>query len=157
SISINAGYQAIDEKDATPRLAELSRIQFHMLTPWESSRHDYVTAEMALEYLARVKPRVLYVSFDETDDWAHDHRYDRVLDAIAEFDRFLEKLWGTLERMKEYRGQTTVIITSDHGRGSTLTDWNSHGQSVAGAERIWLAISGPDTPASIDSAKPEQR
>ena len=75
---------------------------------------------MALEYMHAVKPRVLYVSFDETDDWAHDHRYDRVLDSIAEFDGFLERLWNQIESMKEYRGHTTLIVTSDHGRGSSV-------------------------------------
>lgn len=156
AITINAGYQALDRAPSR-RLAELSRMQFNMLTPWDEARHDYITAAMALEYMAKVKPRVLCVSFDETDDWAHGRRYDRVLDAIAEFDRFLETLWNTIEHMKEYRGHTTLIVTSDHGRGSTLADWHDHGRAVAGAERIWLAIAGPDTPASLDAAQVEQR
>ncbi len=96
SISINAGYQAIDHP-RTPRLKELSELQFHVLSPWDEARHDYITGAMALEYMRTVKPRVLYVSFDETDDWALDHRYDRVLDSIAEFDGFLERLWTQIE------------------------------------------------------------
>jgi hypothetical protein len=158
SISINAGYQAVEGSRTPPRMAELSRMQFHMLTPWDEARHDYITAELAIEYLKAAKPRVLYVSFDETDDWAHDHRYDRVLDAIAEFDQFLERLWTTVQSMKDYRGNTTLIVTSDHGRGSTLEDWNGHGSKIEGADRIWLAIVGPDTPATGESnATAEQR
>jgi hypothetical protein len=154
SIVLNAGYQAIERP---PRLAELSRLQFHVLSPWDEARHDYITGAMALEYLHAIKPRVLYVAFDETDDWAHGHRYDRVLDSIAEFDGFLERLWNTVESMKEYRGHTTILITSDHGRGSTLADWSDHGRNVEGADRIWLAIIGPDTPAAESTGRVEQR
>jgi len=152
SIFINAGYQSIDDTRMPPPILELSRLQFHMLTPWDEARHDYITGAMGLEYLRAVKPRVLMISFDETDDWAHDRRYDRVLDAITEFDRFLERLWHTIESVKELRGRTTLIVTSDHGRGSTLADWHDHGKGVEGADRIWLAIIGPDTKASTAPA-----
>lgn len=153
SISINAGYQAFEESRVPRSIAELSRLQFHMLTPWDEARHDYITGQMALEYLKAVKPRVLYIAFDETDDWAHDRRYDRVLDAVSELDQFLERLWTTVQRMKEYRGRTTLIVTTDHGRGSTLEDWSSHGAKVPGADRIWLAIAGPDTAATGESTR----
>ena len=33
------------------------------------------------------------------------------------------------------------------GRGSTLEDWSDHGSKIQGAEYIWLAAMGPDTPA----------
>ena len=152
SIFINAGYQAIDRPDASARLAELSQLQFHLLTPWDEARHDFITGSMALDYMATDKPRVLYVAFDETDDWAHERRYDRVLDAVAEFDSFLERLMSAIEDSPEYRGHTTVIITSDHGRGGTVKDWFDHGNGVDGSGRIWLAITGPDLPAGAEPA-----
>ena len=89
----NAGYQRIQMQDASGRLEQLSRVQFETLTPWRNVRHDYVTFEMALEYLRTVKPRVLYIAFGETDDWAHDRRYDRVLDTAGYFDACLGLLW----------------------------------------------------------------
>lgn len=154
SITINAGYQAFEGPGVPAPIAELSRLQFHMLSPWDEARHDYITYQMGLEYLKAAHPRVLYIALDETDDWAHDHRYDRVLDAIADFDNFLERLWTTVQSMEEYRGRTTLIVTSDHGRGSTLEDWNTHGAKAQGAERVWLAILGPDTPATGESDAP---
>ena len=42
---------------------------------------------------------------------------------------------------------TTLVLTSDHGRGSTVDDWHSHSEKVQGADQIWTAIVGPDTPA----------
>ena len=59
SITINAGYQAFDQPNTPPRIADLSRLQFHMLSPWDEARHDYITYQMGLEYLQAVKPRVL--------------------------------------------------------------------------------------------------
>lgn len=146
TIFINAGYQD------SPSSPSLSRLQHTTLTPWDEARHDSFTFEMALDYLKSAKPRVLDISFDETDDWAHARRYDRVLDMIANIDGFLNRLWTTIQSMPEYRNSTTLIVTSDHGRGSTLADWSGHGRKVPGAEKIWLAIMGPDTPADGEIA-----
>ncbi len=144
SVTINAGYQPAA---GTPRMEDLSRIQMEALSPWSSVRHDYVTAEMAFEYVKKFKPRLLYLSLGETDDWAHDKRYDRVLQTAQYFDRSLERLWQLLQSMDEYRDRTTLLVSSDHGRGSQLSDWFEHGARVQGAEYIWLAALGPDTPA----------
>jgi hypothetical protein len=146
SIAINAGYQPADPT-ASPRAKELSALQFAARSPWDEARHDYVTFELALDYLRRERPRVLMISFDETDDWAHMRRYDRVIEAIQYFDQTLQTLWTTLQAMPEYRDQTTLVITCDHGRGDTLKDFSDHGAKVPGAEQVWLAIVGPDTPA----------
>jgi bisphosphoglycerate-independent phosphoglycerate mutase (AlkP superfamily) len=99
---------------------------------------------------------VLHIAFGETDDWAHEHRYDRLLASIGYFDRSLRKLWEALQSMPEYRGRTTMIVTSDHGRGGTLEDYGSHGAKVAGAEQIWLAAIGPDTPAKGEVETPAE-
>jgi hypothetical protein len=154
SIVINAGFQQFSDPPST-RIGDLSRMQFDLLTPWDGARHDYITFEMAIDYLRTEKPRLMYVAFDETDDWAHSKRYDRVLESIQYFDRCLERLWSTLQSMPEYRGKTSIVITSDHGRGSTIGDWDRHGAKVEGAEFIWVAIAGPDTPVNGELSKTE--
>jgi hypothetical protein len=90
---------------------------------------------------------VLFVGYGETDEWAHSGRYDRVLRSARAVDDYIAELWRTLQGMPEYRGTTSMIITTDHGRGSVGTTWRDHGEDVAGAENIWLAVIGPDTPA----------
>jgi len=144
AIVINAGYMPFD---GTPRLRELSELQFKARTPWDETRHDFVTAEMALEYMRAEKPRAIYITLGETDDWAHDRRYDRVLHAIQYFDETLRKLWEFVERTPGYKGATSIVVTSDHGRGATLQDYHGHGAKVVGAEQIWIAVMGPDTPS----------
>jgi len=61
-------------------------------------------------------------------------------------DGFIRDLWTTMQAMPDYAGKTTFIITTDHGRGSGLKAWRNHGAKVDGAEYIWVAVLGPDTP-----------
>jgi hypothetical protein len=98
-----------------------------------------------LDYVQSDKPRVLFVGYGETDNWAHQGRYDLVLDSAHRFDHFVKQLWDTMQAIPQYRGHTTFIITTDHGRGSGLTEWKEHGVEEKGSENIWIAVMGPDT------------
>ncbi len=146
TITINAGYEAWEGGNA--RMRDLSRAQMMALPPWDDARHDYFTFEMAMEYLRTAKPRVLFITLDETDDWAHDKRYDRVLDSIHYFDQCLRELFGAIDSMPEYKGSTSVIVTTDHGRGDKLDTWSGHGKKIPDAANVWMAMAGPDTRAA---------
>jgi hypothetical protein len=142
----NAGYENVPADIATPRLAFLGDLQFQIMALWEVGRSDAVTFNIALEYLKTQRPRLLYVALGESDDWAHARRYDRLLDYINVVDGYLRTLWETLESIDEYRGATTLIVTTDHGRGVRPSDWVEHDEGIAGSEDIWIAVIGPDTP-----------
>jgi hypothetical protein len=98
-----------------------------------------------LDSLPEHQPRVLFVGYGETDNWAHSGRYDLVLHSAHGFDHFVEELWNTLQGLPAYHDQTTFIITTDHGRGSGPVDWKEHGVEQPGSENIWIAVLGPDT------------
>jgi Metalloenzyme superfamily len=100
-----------------------------------------------LDYVKSAHPRVLFVGYGETDNWAHQGRYDLVLDSAHRMDHFVQQLWDTMQAMPEYHDTTTFIITTDHGRGSGLTEWKEHGVEERGSENIWIAVMGPDTAA----------
>jgi bisphosphoglycerate-independent phosphoglycerate mutase (AlkP superfamily) len=118
------------------------------ITPaFEDVAYDAFVFHGAIDYLKSNKPRVLYVAFGETDDWAHDGHYDRVLKAARHTDGFIRRLWESAQSMPEYRDKTTLIIATDHGRGSGLKEWKDHGEKTQGSEYIWVAVMGPDTPA----------
>jgi hypothetical protein len=142
ALTCNAGYEAYEHQD--PSTAELSKLQYLTPTPWDTVRHDLYTFRFAMAHLTTWQPRLLYLALGETDDWAHDGRYDRVLEALARSDAFLRQLFDAIDRLADYRGKTTVLITADHGRGDTPTDWRDHGEKVEGAQRIWLAVASPD-------------
>ena len=105
---------------------------------WGNVRFDAVTMQGALHHLKTRKPRVLYVMMGDTDEWAHERRYDLYLDAIHRSDDFLRVLWETVQRMPEYRGRTALLVATDHGRGSGA-DWTDHGGDVPASDRIWMA------------------
>jgi hypothetical protein len=111
------------------------------------SESDVLSHVMARGYLRRHGPRALFVAFGQTDDFAHEGRYDLTLDAAHAVDRYLADLWSTAQSMPQYRGRTTLIVVPDHGRGRTSRDWMDHGARVEGAEEIWFAIIGPGVPA----------
>jgi hypothetical protein len=98
-----------------------------------------------LDYVKSGHPRVLFVGYGETDNWAHQGRYDLVLDSAHRMDHFVQQLWDTMQAMPQYHGSTTFVITTDHGRGSGLTEWKEHGVEEKGSENIWIAVMGPDT------------
>jgi len=52
----------------------------------------------------------------------------------------------------EFRGRTTLLVTTDHGRGAGH-DWTDHGREVPAAERIWVAMLGPK-PVSAGQRSP---
>ena len=136
---INAGREAV----AGHGLEPLNAWQLDAAPAWDFVRFDVFTFEVAMAHLAAARPRLLYLSFDETDDWAHDGRYDRLLDAYARTDGYLEKLCAWLESQSDYRGRTHLLITTDHGRGRTPSDWRDHGEKVTGAEDVWIAFVSP--------------
>jgi hypothetical protein len=146
AIFCNAGYEGLGLPRLTERSRLLDRLQFEMRTPWDSVRHDSVTLGLALDYVEHFRPTLFYLSLGEMDDWAHDRRYDRALQAIRGFDDALRALWSFLQSTEPYRGRTTLVVTTDHGRGRSIADWTSHGDDVPGSDEIWIGVFGPDTP-----------
>ncbi len=142
----NAGYAEVAPEWATPGMEPLNSLQFQMLTPWDTARFDRVTTGLAVEYLKAHQPRLLYLALDEPDDWGHNRRYDRVLQGIREADRSIQEIWETVQSMEGYRDVTTLIVTTDHGRGLTPEAWIDHDRNTPGSEATWIAILGPDTP-----------
>ena len=72
--------------------------------------------------------------------------YDHYLHAAQNVDHFVERLWTTLQSIRQYRDKSTIIVTADHGRGPAAENWCSHGEKVDSSEGIFLAVIGPDTP-----------
>ena len=146
-LPVHAGWAPLKGEPLTDRARHLN--EFMELTPryWPDNTFDVFTIEAGRAALESRRPRVLYVGLGETDEWGHGRRYDLYLDAARNADRFLAEMWQELQRQPQYRGTTSLILTTDHGRGSTRVDWTDHGKKVPGAEFIWIAVMGPDTPA----------
>jgi hypothetical protein len=140
-IPVNAGWMPLTI-GAPDKLASANFIAANLFHEWDGVRYDAFTTLGALEELRLRKPRVLFVSLGETDDWAHAGRYDRYLLAAQQNDQFIKQLWDFCQQSDHYRDRTTFIITTDHGRGDGREGWKNHSVDLPGSERIWIAAFG---------------
>jgi hypothetical protein len=141
ALTVNAGYEPFERPE--PAIRELNALQRETQTPWNSVRHDAYTFRFAIEHLKAARPRLLYLALGETDDWAHDGRYDRVLEAFERTDGYFRELWTWLQSQPDFRDRTHILITTDHGRGRTTDDWRDHGAKIEGAQDVWVALVSP--------------
>lgn len=156
-IPVNAGWEPLaadvslelQGTEAEKTLQDLDVVSAEFPRYFPEVRYDFVTFRGAEEYLKVKKPRLMYVSLGETDDWAHAGRYDLYLDAAFRTDDYIRRLWEQVQSMPEYRDCTTLILTTDHGRGDNRVDWKNHGEKIETCEHIWMAVLGPDTPHQV--------
>jgi len=123
----------------------INQMQFLSANPIDL-RQDLLTYFAAREYLEAYKPRVLYISFGETDDFAHMGLYDQYIKSAHAEDAMLQDIWNLVQSMPEYKNTTTLIVTTDHGRGDKIKEqWTDHGENIEDAGHIWIAVLGSDT------------
>lgn len=147
-IPVNAGFASADHSNLSDKEEFLNVLQKEIPSPWSTVRLDAFTFHYTLEYIKQYKPRLTYIAFGETDDFAHEGHYDAYLKSARQTDQFIAELWGYLQSDPNYAGKTTLIITTDHGRGTIPKDtWQHHGSKIDGADQIWIAVLGPDTPS----------
>ena len=130
----------------TAREREINELALDLPAYLPYGTFDAPIVYAAIESLKTRKPRVLYLMLGEGDEWAHAERYDLYLDASRRADRFIERVWTTLQSLPEYKNNTTLLVTTDHGRGATTRDWSDHGRDVPAAKNTWIAALGPAVP-----------
>jgi hypothetical protein len=147
-IPVNGGFRPAEGDELSERERFLNVLQTQTPSPWSTVRLDAFTHHYALEYMKKHQPRIVYIAYGETDDFAHDGEYDAYLQAAHRTDAFIRDLWSFIQSRAPYRNTTTLIVTTDHGRGTEPLDtWKSHGTDIPGADQIWLSFIGPDTSA----------
>lgn len=149
-LKVNAGYASIDCADANEHLKYLDELQHkvpHTIGP--DTRVDTMTYEIGMAYLKQYKPRVIYFAFDETDEMGHQGHYASYLKNIRQQDEYLREIWKYIQTDPVYRNKTTLLITSDHGRGDTSPwAWTEHSILIKNSIQTWLGVIGPDTQAN---------
>jgi hypothetical protein len=146
-----AGFPVISAFDKTggktPNRRELlfNKMLADSYKPWgDAECLDVFTHNAALEYLKTKHPKVLYIGYGETDEWAHAGQYRSYLDAAHQVDLWLKEIWDFVQKTPFYKNRTALIITVDHGRGDkNKNQWTDHGSSIAGANETWFAVIGP--------------
>ncbi len=154
-IPVNSGYEMLVEEGDTLN-ALINQVQ-QSIQPAAATRNDMLTYSAARNYIEKSHPKVLFLGFGETDEYAHKNQYDGYLQKAHQFDQFVADLWYYVQTDPFYKNNTTFIITTDHGRGKYARSWNSHGFWVRGSGDIWSAMIGPDLQPSGESKTNETR
>ena len=102
-------------------------------------RPDRMTSALALQYLERRRPRLLYMGLGEPDEYAHRGDFPGYLASLRAADAAIGAVFDTLDRMGERGKRTTVLVTTDHGRAA---DWRHHGREMPESARVWLFAGG---------------
>ena len=144
---VNAGWEPVPEGGLSQRAELLNELKAELPRRWPAEPDDAITFHAALEYMKQHRPRVMWITFGETDEFAHEVRYDLYLQSAHRTDAMMRRLWETIQSTDGYRDNTTLIITTDHGRGTDVKDWPNHGEKVRPSQYVWMAIIGPDTSA----------
>ncbi len=106
---------------------------------WQNSRKDKYTWKMAEMYLKQERPRLTYLSFVETDEWAHRSQFKKMDSAINEFNDRFNDLIALLKSSKDRYENTSIIITTDHGRGRGILR-ASHNRSLPNSKNIFAFV-----------------
>lgn len=144
-INVVDGFDNCGGTNPTAKEKLINEMRNNSYKPWgEEECLDMFTHYAAFEHLKTKKPRVLYISYGETDEWAHGGMYKNYLDAAHQFDQWLSEIWAFVQSDPQYRNNTSLFITTDHGRGDIKKEeWTSHGSGVADSHEIWFAALGP--------------
>jgi len=143
-IPVFSAFDTIGGKIPTPNERLINAMMQESYRPFGNAEClDVFTHFAAMEYLKTKKPKVLYISYGETDEWAHHSQYRSYLDAARLVDEWIKQVWNFVQSDPQYKNKTALFITTDHGRGDMIKEeWRDHGSDVADAYEIWFAAMG---------------
>ncbi|TKK66169.1 phosphoglyceromutase [Ilyomonas limi] len=142
-LPVYSGYTPLPDT-ANARVQLLNKLQEEVIVDTNATRYDALTFVAAKEYVAQHLPKVVYISFGDPDECAHRGEYDQYLQSLNNIDRMIAQLWYFIQSNPNYKDKTSLLITTDHGRGKKVKHWKSHNFLLRGSADIWLALLGPD-------------
>lgn len=144
-IPVASAFDKIGGNNPTAKQNLINDMLADSYKPWHLDEClDVFTQYEALEELKTNKPKVLYIAYGETDEWAHGGQYRSYLDAAHQVDAWIKQIWDFVQNDPQYKNKTTLVFTTDHGRGDKIkAEWTSHGSSIQDASEIWFAAMGP--------------
>lgn len=153
-IPVNSGYEMLDEAGDTVNTL-INQVQQNVNTKGHT-RYDLLTYSSAKNYIEKEHPKVVFIGLGETDEFAHQGKYDQYLQKAHQVDQMIAELWYYVQTDPFYKNNTTFIITTDHGRGSKLSKWEQHGFWIKGSGQTWMAMLGAGISAEGERKVKEQ-
>jgi hypothetical protein len=108
-------------------------------TPKWKGKWDRQTFEVAMYHLKKYRPRLMNISFGDADEYAHRFNYYMYSRAIKRLDERLKLIREELDEMGEYGRNTSIIVTTDHGRGNGIF-WSQHMNILKTSDRAWAFV-----------------
>lgn len=143
-IPLNCGYQLTYEDSLSLTEQAVNYLEQTSEDNGKPTRCDLLTFTLATEYIRKNHPRIVYIGFGETDEFAHHGQYDNYLNQANQFDKFLAQLWSLIQQDDFYKDKTTLFITTDHGRGRRPGKWTTHGPFTGGSDETGMVQLGPN-------------
>ena len=147
NIFVNTNITDVDDETVDSVIDSLNALQ--KLDPpkgWGGARRDIYTWAQGMYYLQKHQPRFLYIGLDDSDEYGHLNQYEKYLATLHQYDKWIDELITQLKSMGDYGINTTIIITTDHGRGKGKKwtghadfSWNPH---IFTGKHIWCAMLG---------------
>lgn len=147
NIFVNTNITDVDDETDDPIIDSLNALQkSDPPKGWGGARRDIYTWAHGMHYLQKHRPRFLYIGLDDSDEYGHKNQYESYLASLHQYDKWIDELISQLKTMGEYGKNTTIIITTDHGRGKKKRwtghadfSWNRH---LLTGKHIWCTVLG---------------
>ena len=139
---VNAGYDDFFDDTATDSIHIAVNNLQNEVEEKERTRYDEFTFLHAKQYIKKNLPKLMMIGFGETDEYAHQARYDMYLQQANKIDNMIGELWYELQQIPFYKNNTIFIITTDHGRGKKQNKWMNHYTLIKGSREAWIAVLG---------------
>jgi hypothetical protein len=110
---------------------------------WSEARLDRFTWTHSIKYIKNYRPRFMHISLNNSDEYGHNGNWYGYIKSLKTYDGYIQELIELLKTLEEYGEATTIIITTDHGRGKKK--WSGH-TLLPHARKIWMYFKGPDIP-----------
>lgn len=124
----------------------------------QQMREDSSTRDEAIAVLQQYHPRLMLIHFDDPDYFAHQADSMAYINAIKASDEFTFSIWNYLQSDSFYQNNTTIFITTDHGRhlNNVNVGYISHGDECDGCRHTQCFAISPDFKKGIFSDEYDQ-
>lgn len=130
-----------------PGLGPDAGLEYQLVTGTngDATEDDMDVFEDARAAIEANTPIFSFINVKEVDRNGHNGVGAEYVGSIDYLDQPIVDFWNWLQTLPDYKDQTLLIISSDHGRHRTgaVDDWVSHGDSCTGCREVATLALGP--------------
>ncbi len=118
-------------------------------------RKDSLTLSIFFKVLSQYKPKLTLIGFNEPDYSGHKNSWQDYIQGIIDTDEYIYEIWNYIQNNSNYKGNTTLFITNDHGRhlDGIKNGFKDHGDKCLGCRHINFFAFGPDFTTGVIAVK----